>query len=807
MTHLNNGFQSKRLSTGAPGGVTSLCAHVFAQHGNTLEVTGSGFETGHEPVHTSKSGRCVTIDSTKDCWYCRSCMMGGGLVQALMSLEGMSQVEAQAQAVVMGAAVHRPRGRPLAQSQAAAKLADQYRDRWAYDGATQRWYVYGEAVPGIWSPVDPDAPDESALARIKEALEALCPEGFTAAYCKGVAWLLQLDLLTHFPACPPSHLPMLNGRLNLQTLQLEDYTPGHYHTWCVPYKWEPHAGCPLTLAWFKAATRGDTGMMSVLRAYLKAVLLGRVDLQKFLELIGPGGSGKGTYMRLATALVGVRNTYSTELRRLEHSRFETANLRGKRLICITDAERFAGEVDVLKALTGGDRMAFEEKHKQGRNGMAEGLVLIAANEAIMSADYTSGLARRRITMPFLYQPTTRTDLLTLTGERVSGSLAAELPGVLRWVLDLPDARMEALLLATTTEVTSLATAQAENLVRINPLAQWADGHVLYDPQPDPTSGEWCKTYVGVARRYTPKESPSSYENLDTWLYANYRDFTDTVNNKPIAMRRFSDMLEDLCVNQLRLKGVEHGRDMYGAYFARLRLRPEADTTSPRLITPDPPPPPNHDGCLTDNDGCMTDQTRVDDGYDGYDEWMHTRVYETDKAPLIARDVGRAREGSTFSLSEGCKNPSYPSYPSLSEEKQLLNPSCIHHNPSGDPSYVPPSSTGETTPAGAREDLYDARAQGDITPIHHGRRHPRSAEDGVCDHRGTARRGAARSSQPSPHRIRHGNHRAGLADAPAALAPICDTHRSHSRRCPAVSFARAPDAVRESCRVCGPQSQV
>ena len=509
MTHLNNGFQAKQTATGAPGGVTSLCAHLFAQHGNTLEVTTAGFEAGHEPVHTSKSGRCVTIDATKDCWYCRSCLVGGGLVQALMSLEGMSQAEAEAQAVVMGAAMPQSKVKPLAQSQAAAKLADQYRGQWAYDGQVQRWYVYGAAVPGIWSPVDPDAPDESALARIKTALEALCPAGFTAAYCKGVAWLLQLDLLTHFPASAPTHLPMLNGRLDLKTLELEDYTPGHYQTWCVPYQWNRQATCPKTLGWFKAATREDAGMINVLRAYLKAILLGRIDLQKFLELIGPGGSGKGTFMRLATALIGVRNTYSTELRRLEHSRFETANLRGKRLICITDAERYAGEVDVLKALTGGDRIPFEEKHKQGRNGMAEGLVLIAANEAIMSADYTSGLARRRITMPFLHQPTTRTDLLTLAGEQVSGSLARELPGVLRWVLALPDARMEALLLATTTEVTSLATAQAENLVRINPLAQWADGHVLYDPKPDPLSGKPCKTYVGVARRYTPKESPAT----------------------------------------------------------------------------------------------------------------------------------------------------------------------------------------------------------------------------------------------------------------------------------------------------------
>ena len=144
---------------------------------------------------------------------------------------------------------------------------------------------------------------------------------------------------------------MLNCLLDLTTLRVEPI-PQRIISRGVPFPWDATATCPQTLAWLKDATQGDTGMIAVLRAYLKAILLGHTDLQRFVELIGPGGSGKGTYVRLLTALVGVRNTYATELKRLESSRFETANLRGKRLICITDAERFAGEVNVLKALTG-----------------------------------------------------------------------------------------------------------------------------------------------------------------------------------------------------------------------------------------------------------------------------------------------------------------------------------------------------------------------------------------------------------------------------------------------------------------------
>src|SRR5262249_16222960 len=145
--------------------------------------------------------------------------------------------------------------------------------------------------------------------------------------------------------------------------------------------------------------------------------------------------------------------------------------------------------------------------------------------------------------------------------------------------------MEALLLDTTTHVPSLAVAAKTNLVRVNPLAQWADECLLYDPKPA-AAGTPPKTYVGVARRVQPPEAPATYENADTWLYANYRDFAEAVGNKPISMRRFSTLLEDLCCHQLHLIDVEHTRDMHGAYFTPVRLRPPDDMTSARLITPD-----------------------------------------------------------------------------------------------------------------------------------------------------------------------------------------------------------------------------
>ena len=64
-------------------------AELFSAYNTVQRAAGGRLECGHEPVHTSSSGCCVTIDPVRGLWYCRSCHAGGGAVQALMSLEGL----------------------------------------------------------------------------------------------------------------------------------------------------------------------------------------------------------------------------------------------------------------------------------------------------------------------------------------------------------------------------------------------------------------------------------------------------------------------------------------------------------------------------------------------------------------------------------------------------------------------------------------------------------------------------------------------------------------------------------------------
>jgi hypothetical protein len=439
-------------------------------------------------------------------------------------------------------------------------------------------------------------------------------------------------------------------------MTLHTHSPDRPFTWQLPHHYDPQATCPKTQAWLHETVNGAHDQVQVLRAYAKAVVTRRVDLQRYLETIGPGGTGKGTYTRLLQALVGSENTFATELKHLEANRFELSNLRGKVLLMITDAERYGGPVNQLKAITGQDFVRMEEKFKAQRTEIAPVMLVLAANEPVQSADYTSGLERRRLSMYFRHRPTNPRDLLSWKDGAWHGELAPEIPGVLNWVLALPDAQMEALLQQTTALVPSLKTTWAYALVDTNPLAEWANHGLILDGRKDDKGNSLAVVNVGLAHKL---DHSNDYEHQDVWLYPNYRHWCDGAGGKPLSSRRFTGLLKDLFENQLRLEGVTHTDDNKGSRFHGLRLRLASDTKKPLLITQDPPP-------VTHGTLPVTAETRTSDGWDACDGCLHF-LYRHLPTLLSPRGVG-------VSIGDFFNNPSHPSHPSLLRSLDVPDPS-------------------------------------------------------------------------------------------------------------------------------------
>ncbi len=206
-------------------------------------------------------------------------------------------------------------------------------------------------------------------------------------------------------------------------------------------------------------------------------------------------------------------------------------------------------------MTGSDSLPFEEKHKQeGQSFRFGGMVLIAANTDIATSDYTSGLQRRRITV--------RLENVVPLQERRDLDIEFEqyLPGVIKWVLDMPQQTMKSFILYTERCVGTLAGVSLQTLVTNNPIAAW--------------SHECLACITGtVARVGNIDRDGRTKEIMNTdKLYPNYVKWTEATGRKAMAVNTFIPALRDLLCFQLKLSGCEHKRDRAGGHFTGLAIR-------------------------------------------------------------------------------------------------------------------------------------------------------------------------------------------------------------------------------------------
>lgn len=417
------------------------------------------------------------------------------------------------------------------ESRAAEIVAESLRGRLAWDGVAGSWVVWAGTH---WEPQHHAADADKMLADVIH--RGTTPVGFRPNYLRGIVNIVQWRGLLEPPPHVAGAVPFRNGLLDLTTRELRAATPSYATDWCLPHDYAPEADCPTTKAWLLRSVSGDTETVELLRAWLAALVRG-LSIQKFLLLLGRGGSGKGTFQRLATALVGDRNVAVSTLRDLEENRFETAKLYGKRLCSINEAGRHGGKLDMLKAVTGGDHLPLERKHVQQTGTFVfDGLVLLASNEPIQSTDTTSGLERRRITVRFPHSatPAEKADWIARGGE--AAVLHSEIPGLVNWLLELSETEIRARF------ENPPARVAADNLLGMaagNSVADW----MVERTTPDPDA--WAQVGVRKERR-DPSNGAVYYEHSSEWLYPSYLTWClEHGRNHPVSIRKFGDTLADM----------------------------------------------------------------------------------------------------------------------------------------------------------------------------------------------------------------------------------------------------------------------
>ncbi|WP_222427381.1 DNA primase family protein, partial [Hyella patelloides] len=318
------------------------------------------------------------------------------------------------------------------------EIAEQYSDRWVYCDELKTWLTYSLETEGIWTLVSKDY----LAAEIHGILKARNIKGYgTNAYVENIIGTLKRELFIRKwdEKSSTDWLPFKNGVLELATNKLHEHNPDFRFTWQLPRDYTIiEAGFKAIASWMDEATQGNSEYKELLLCFSAAVLRGRNDLQKFLHLIGGGGSGKSTFTTLLTALVGESNTATMNLSELE-DKHEIARIFGKRLVVLPDQDKAPRKMSNFKRLTGQDRLSGRRLFENGFEYVFGGLTVVTSNFPIFHTNLGSWLTRRVQMIPFDYQCPNhkKRDLMK--------DFSGELGAFTSYLLSIPETKIEAVL--------------------------------------------------------------------------------------------------------------------------------------------------------------------------------------------------------------------------------------------------------------------------------------------------------------------------------------------------------------------------
>ena len=433
----------------------------------------------------------------------------------------------------------------------------------AWDLETSQFWQYNKRYTGVWSPLDFKGVEVCAL--IDATLRALTPPGLALEWndktVKSIANLLagrsigQKIGAVYNPAITDRDgnqlarlIPMTNGVLNAETRELLPHCPTFGHTHRLPYAYNALAlAMPKTREYLDFSQDGDEKRVQCLRAFLKALITGQASsYQRFLEVIGAGGTGKSTFVKLMEAMVGTENIATSSFDEIT-GRFSMADLKGKMLLVLPDCENFISSKAMAKIrqLSGQDRIRGEIKCIQGAlNIVFGGLLVLTANEPFKNREATtasaeSAISRRRATVYF-DRKAAKIDrnLINVTEDHVSGTLANELPALFNWALAMDDQEMENYVTLTNEMCPSITDRAKDLLLQTNPLAQWASQSLIFSTE--------FTCVIGISQKLgidTAEGRISTFANADQHLYPNYLRWCDQTGTKPLSLNQFAKNLD------------------------------------------------------------------------------------------------------------------------------------------------------------------------------------------------------------------------------------------------------------------------
>ncbi len=337
-------------------------------------------------------------------------------------------------------------------------------------------------------------------------------------------------------------------------------TPGYFTPNALSFD-VPPASSPPPSRWLDSLRQwfnGDQTSMDALQEWFGYLLSSSTEVHKILMIVGPARSGKGTIIRILTALVGVGNVASTSFSRLGES-FGLEPLLGKKVAVIPDG-RVSGRIDAvavverLLSVSGEDAQPVNRKNRQAISTRLRTRFVIASNEVPRLPDASGAVATR---FDILNTPNS---YLGREDHGLTDKLTAELPGILLWAA-AGWSRLKA------------------NGMRFTPVATAADYARQLEDLASP-----IKAFIRERCSIGPRYSVDVHE-----LYSSWKSWNDEQNRSVSSEQLFGRDLK-AAVPHVKVQQSRRGEGRVRCYAGIALRNPidwgEEETTSERVPTRD-----------------------------------------------------------------------------------------------------------------------------------------------------------------------------------------------------------------------------
>jgi len=233
---------------------------------------------------------------------------------------------------------------------------------------------------------------------------------------------------------PTGKINFQNGILDIETGKLEEHSPEHNFTTCLPFSYDPDAVCPTWDQFIKDVTIDRVDLANILHEFMGFCAYGgEYRYHKALVLSGSGKNGKSTFIDVLTSIMGEENTSAVPLTSLSKDVFAMADMHGK-LINVSEEEPPScfKETGVFKNLTGNNYVRAQKKFKSPFKMLSRAKIVISYNELPFISDTSTGMRRRLLIVPFDLNLENNPSKVNTN---IKDDLSSELPGIFNRALE------------------------------------------------------------------------------------------------------------------------------------------------------------------------------------------------------------------------------------------------------------------------------------------------------------------------------------------------------------------------------------